>query len=122
MATIKGTVADDILNGTTSTDRLYGYEGNDILNAGTGNDSLDGGSGNDIMSGGSGNDTYIVDSADDVVSEDNGAGGDAGGKDTVKSAVDWTLGNYIERLTLTETAVRGTGNCCCLITDIDVGV
>ncbi|BAY64587.1 hypothetical protein NIES22_46860 [Calothrix brevissima NIES-22] len=111
MAKIKGTSLNDILNGGTGNDSIYGYQGNDVLNGGSGNDTLDGGTGDDTMSGGVGNDTYIVDSSSDIVSEDNGLGGDAGGsKDTVKSSVNWALGNYIENLTLTETAYSGIGN------------
>ncbi|MBD2356469.1 hypothetical protein H6G41_17860 [Tolypothrix sp. FACHB-123] len=78
MAKIKGTSLNDILNGGTGNDSLYGYQGNDVLNGGSGNDTLDGGTGDDTMSGGVGNDTYIVDSSSDIVSEDNGLGGDAG--------------------------------------------
>ena len=65
------------------------------------------------MLGGSGNDTYIVDSALDAVWETTVVGGaiDAGGIDTVQSAVSHTLGSFVENLTLTGiAAVNGTGN------------
>ncbi|MFN6487025.1 calcium-binding protein [Nostoc sp. DedQUE02] len=111
MATFKGTNGNDVLNGTASADIIYGYEGNDSLSGGASNDTLDGGTGNDTLKGGVGNDIYIVDTTEDIVSEDNGSGGDAGGIDTVKSSVSYTLGNYIENLILTgTTAINGYGN------------
>ncbi|QSJ19912.1 hypothetical protein JYQ62_15095 [Nostoc sp. UHCC 0702] len=111
MATIIGIDQPETLIGTIYNDNIKGKGGDDTLIGDSGNDTLDGGTGNDSLSGGSGNDTYIVDSTADIVSEDNGNGGDYGGVDTVKSSVDWTLGTYLENLTLTDTtAINGNGN------------
>ena len=88
--------------------------GNTLANDIRGNavaNTLDGGAGNDTLTGGAGNDTYIVDSGD-VVQESTDAGGtvDAGGIDSVQSAVNFTLGAFLENLTLTGTASNGAGN------------
>ena len=81
--------------------------GNSAIN-GTGNtlnNVLNGNSAANVLTGGAGNDTYVVGTGDTVV-EAAGAG-----TDTVKSAVTWTLGNYIENLVLTgNSAINGTGN------------
>ena len=58
------------------------------------------------MVGGLGNDTYVVDSAGDVVTETSGAGTDL----VNSSAASYTLDSNIENLTLTGTAITGTGN------------
>lgn len=73
---------------------------------------LDGGAGTDTMLGFEGNDTYIVDDAGDIAEEsDPDFGGDAGGTDTVRASVSYTLGIYIENLVLTgSAAINGTGN------------
>ncbi|MEB3355725.1 MAG: calcium-binding protein, partial [Synechococcales bacterium] len=70
-----------------------------------GDDTLDGGAGADTMLGGIGNDTYIVDNAGDVVTELANQG-----TDTVFASIDYTLGENLENLTLTGTAVKGVGN------------
>jgi Ca2+-binding RTX toxin-like protein len=67
---------------------------------------LDGGKGADYLEGGSGHDTYIVSEAEDVVVERHN-----GGHDTVQAGSDWTLGAYIEDLTiLAGGLINGTGN------------
>src|SRR5206468_9030569 len=66
---------------------------------------LDGGAGADTLIGGAGNDTYFVDSTGDVVTELASEG-----TDTVVSSVDSTLGANLENLTLTGSALSGTGN------------
>jgi Ca2+-binding RTX toxin-like protein len=90
----------DYLDGGDGDDRMYGQDGNDTLKGGTGNDYLDGGAGNDNMAGGTGNDIYIVAAAGDVTIENAD-----GGTDTVRSYVNWTLANNVERLEL-----QGSGN------------
>ena len=73
------------------------------------------------MKGLGGDDTYVVDSAGDIVDETRFSNvtiagvltsvvSDAGGIDTVKAGINYTLGDYVENLTLTGTAVNGTGN------------
>jgi len=76
---------------------------------GTGNklaNVLVGNAGNNVLTGGSGSDTYVVNNAGDQTIEQV-----AGGLDTVKASVSWTLANEAENLTLTgTTAINGTGN------------
>ncbi|MBD2628351.1 calcium-binding protein [Trichormus variabilis] len=109
--TIKGGAGNDVLFGGNEDDIINGDDGHDTIYAGESNDTLKGGTGNDTLYGEGGNDTYYVDSLEDVVSENNASGGDAGGFDTVRSSVSWTLGNYFENLVLTGTdAINATGN------------
>jgi predicted extracellular nuclease/2',3'-cyclic-nucleotide 2'-phosphodiesterase (5'-nucleotidase family)/Ca2+-binding RTX toxin-like protein len=82
--------------GSSQVDEILGGEGSDIL---------DGGLGADILKGGRGNDQYIVDNSGDSLAELVGDG-----NDTVQSSVNWTLGNNFENLTLTGSAIAGTGN------------
>jgi serralysin len=94
----------DKLAGTSGVDHLFGLDGNDTLSGGAGNDALDGGQGADMMLGRDGHDSYEVDNVGDAVIE-----GPNGGIDEVHSSIDYTLGTYVENLTLAgETA--GTGN------------
>jgi Ca2+-binding RTX toxin-like protein len=80
------------------------------LTGSAGNNTLDGGLGADNMAGGLGNDTYVVDNAGDVVIE--GATPNVGaGVDTIQSSISINaLAANVENLTLTGTAVTGTGN------------
>jgi Ca2+-binding RTX toxin-like protein len=84
--------------------------GNTLANVITGNGAdnvLNGGAGGlDDLRGLGGNDTYVVDDVTDTVTEVN-----AFGVDLVQSSVSFTLGNFIENLTLTgANAINGTGN------------
>jgi len=96
----------DNLYGGNGDDLLNGYFGNDYLNGGNGIDQLDGGLGADQMIGGSGDDTYIVNELGDTVTELLNEG-----TDSVLSFISYTLGDNVENLTLTGTAIlQGTGN------------
>ncbi|MCV9963372.1 hypothetical protein OIU34_15815 [Pararhizobium sp. BT-229] len=96
---------NDTLRGSANADVLLGYAGDDLMYGNGGGDTLDGGDGADIMIGGSGNTTYYVDNFYDAVVEFFG-----GGTDTVVSSIDYALGQAVDRLMLTATAVSGTGN------------
>lgn len=90
--------------------KTYSGTGNSQANSLTGNTArgniLNGGSGADTLTGGAGNDTYIVDNAGDVIQE---TGSDT--SDSVRSWLDWTLGDKLENLTLLGTKnLDGTGN------------
>jgi Ca2+-binding RTX toxin-like protein len=74
-----------------------------VITGNSGNNTLDGGTGADTLIGGGGNDTYIVDNAGDSVTGGSGT-------DTVLSSVSFTLSSAFENLTLTGTAISGTGN------------
>jgi Ca2+-binding RTX toxin-like protein len=100
-----GNAAANRLSGGLGDDTLAGLAGNDTLGGGGGNDRLNGGTGADSMAGGTGNDTYIVDLAGDSVTEAAGAG-----LDTAVASVSHTLAANVEALTLTGTALTGTGN------------
>lgn len=93
------------LTGTAQDDTLDGGAGADTLNGGAGDDSLNGGAGADSMNGGDGDDIYMVDDAKDVVVDSA-----ASTNDWVMASVNYTLGGGIEKLTLTGTALSGTGN------------
>lgn len=85
---------------------LIGNNANNTLNGGAGSDRLDGGLGSDTMVGGLGDDTFVVNQTGDVVTENFNEG-----TDTVESAITYTLGSYVENLTLTGTAnINGNGN------------
>ncbi|MEJ6486264.1 Calx-beta domain-containing protein [Nostoc punctiforme UO1] len=112
--TLRNNVEWLTLNGTTDingtgnslNNSITGNSGNNTLTGNNGNDTLNGGDGNDTMLGGVGNDTYIIDSLGDVVIESANQG-----TDSVTASITYTLGNNVERLTLTGTAnIDGTGN------------
>lgn len=81
------------------------------LISGAGNDSLNGGAGADWMSAGAGNDVYIVDDADDVVSELAGAGS---GTDTIRTMLTTyslaALSNVESLSFIGSGAFNGAGN------------
>ena len=103
---IIGTDYDDLLTGSESEDWITALAGSDTIYAYGGNDIVDGGTDADTMYGGHGDDLYVVDNINDHVIEN----GDEG-VDEVESSVSYTLGNYVENLTLTGAAnVNATGN------------
>lgn len=104
---IRGNVAANLLKGGGGHDSLAGDTGDDTLLGGAGNDTLEGGAGKDSLVGGAGDDVYIVDDYNaDTVSEVGGSG-----YDRVMAPWDWTLGEGIERLSLTGTLdAWGFGN------------
>jgi Ca2+-binding RTX toxin-like protein len=104
---IKQSVNPTPINGTNGNDNLIGTSANDTLNGFSGNDTLNGGAGIDTLIGGSGNDTYVVDTTTDIITEVLN-----GGIDTIQSSVTYTIASLtnVENLTLTETAISGTGN------------
>ena len=106
--TMRGNEGANILNGAGGNDVLFGGAGGDDLVGGEGNDFLDGGTGADDLAGGVGNDTYVVDDANDVITEEAGAG-----IDTVSTALSYSLATRanIENIVLTGTGtVNATGN------------
>jgi Ca2+-binding RTX toxin-like protein len=97
---------NDVLWGGKDNDTMYGGEGTDVLKGFGGSDFLDGGDQADTMWGGTGNDTYRVDNAGDVVVEFAGEG-----SDTVWASIDYTLGDQVENLSLSNIGgLNGTGN------------
>ncbi|KEO89085.1 hypothetical protein EH31_13685 [Erythrobacter longus] len=102
---LTGGAGDDIIDGSGGDDELFGNEGQDTLRGGDGKDLLDGGADADSLEGGLGDDTYVVDSAGDTITEAADAG-----IDRVEAAIDYTLSDSIEELTLTGSAISGTGN------------
>lgn len=97
---------NDNLDGTDGTDRLYGDAGNDVLTGGSSANTLDGGTGIDTMTGGAGSDSYYVDETADKIVELA-----AGGTDTVRSTVSYTLSDNVENIIQIGTgAINATGN------------
>ncbi|MGZ8189611.1 MAG: VCBS domain-containing protein [Methylococcaceae bacterium] len=97
---------DGFGNGLRNT--IFGNTANNTLNGYDGADTLNGGLGADTLIGGLGNDIYFVDNTGDVVTETSSLTTEI---DKVNSSIDYTLGNYVENLTLTGTlAINGSGN------------
>src|SRR5882724_1227494 len=105
------TLAANVENLVLLAGALFG-NGNGLNNVITGNDAFNtlfGGAGADTLVGGKGNDIYYVDDAKDVVTEVAGVGS---GTDEIATTVSYTLGAYVENLTLMPGAgsISGTGN------------
>lgn len=93
-------------NGNALANVITGNSGKNALIGGDGNDTLNGGQNLDTMTGGNGDDLYYVDNLGDSVVE-----ADAGGIDTVRASVTYSLSDTIENLVLTGgNPVNGTGN------------
>lgn len=104
------TLGANVENLTLSGSDNIGATGNTLSNQLVGNagdNLIDGGGGDDRMLGGRGNDRYVVDSLGDKVIEYAN-----NGMDTVLSSLtNYSLGAYVENLTLTgSAAINGTGN------------
>ncbi len=97
-------VEDLVLTGTADING-GGNALDNHLTGNIGNNVLNGKRGADIMAGDDGDDLYVVDDASDVVTE-----AASEGNDTVKSAIDYTLGAHVEHLTLVDRAAAGAGN------------
>ncbi|WP_225205884.1 hypothetical protein [Novosphingobium huizhouense] len=110
-AVARGRIENLTLTGSAAINGTGNYLANTIIGNAAAN-LLDGRGGADMLRGGAGNDTYVVDNAADQVLETVSASdaGDAGGIDTVRAAVSFTLGAYVENLVLTGSAQGGTGN------------
>lgn len=102
---ITGNVANNVLTGLDGDDKLNGMDGADTLIGGAGADKLVGGPGADRMEGGAGDDYYVVDNIGDVVVEAAGAG-----RDHVVATISYRMPANVERLTLSDGALNGTGN------------
>ena len=100
-----GGAGNDTLEGGEHADRLEGGEGDDLLEGGTENDILNGDAGADRLVGGAGYDTYYVDNVGDVIVDSFALGGGS-----VRSSVDWALGDGLTWLVLSGDAVLGRGN------------
>ncbi|HRX36377.1 MAG TPA: calcium-binding protein [Aestuariivirga sp.] len=90
--------------GTNLGNVITGNAEDNVLEGLGGNDTLDGGAGADDMTGGAGADTYYVDNVGDTVTELINQG-----KDLVIASVNYTLSDYVDDLTLVDTAIVGTG-------------
>ncbi len=88
-----GRATREVIRSLAGDDTVYAHGGNESVYGGGGNDRLFGDSGNDALLGGADNDTYVVASANDcaVVTITLVSTTDAGGIDTVQSAVSLSL-------------------------------
>lgn len=86
-------------------DQLKGLVG--IIDRGTAsNDTLDADTGPDTLIGGAGDDVYVINNLGDVIKEVASEG-----TDQALASVSYSLGNHVEKLTLTgSSSINGTGN------------
>ncbi|HEU5018687.1 MAG TPA: calcium-binding protein [Pseudolabrys sp.] len=108
--TLSGNELDNRITGGTGDDALVGGAGDDFLIGNTGDledfGVSDANIGDDAMAGGAGNDIYLVDNADDTVTENAGEG-----IDEVRVMIgDYTLGANVENLTAYHGGENLTGN------------
>ena len=110
------TLGNNLENGRITRVGGGSLTGNELVNTLIGSaaiDTLDGGAGVDTLQGGAGSDLYFVDQTGDKVVETTTLGGstDAGGRDLVRSTASYTLGAFVEDLTLLGSgAINATGN------------
>jgi Ca2+-binding RTX toxin-like protein len=72
VATIVGTVGNDVLTGTAGNDVIHGLGGNDTIFGLGGNDIICGGQGNDTLNGGRGNDKLFGERGNDKLFGERG--------------------------------------------------
>jgi hypothetical protein len=110
-ATLSWTLAANLENLTLLGSKKFSAIGNNLNNTLTGNNAtnvLDGGAGTDTLNGGAGNDVYVVDRVNDSIQETQTSSTEI---DSVRSFVDWSLGDNLENLTLLGTRnLDGNGN------------
>lgn len=120
-SSVSYTLASNVENLVLTGSSAINATGNALNNQLTGNGAaniLNGAAGADTLLGGAGNDTYVVDDANDVIYETSTVTSviDAGGVDLVQVAIatsggSYSLGQFIEKATLTNTvAFNLTGN------------
>ena len=108
-ASISYTLGDNLENLTLTGTAHINSTGNTLDNViigNSGNNRIDGGAGDDILQGSAGDDIYVIDNTGDQVIEKPNEG-----VDTVEAFTTYTLGDSVEKLTLTGSAnINGTGN------------
>ncbi|MEM7765982.1 MAG: calcium-binding protein [Pseudomonadota bacterium] len=103
---LNGNGAANVLMGLGGSDTLNGNGGDDTLHGGDCDDFLNGGSGSDTLIGGDGGDRYTLNDANDTIIE---LASDSG-IDTMRSSIDATIVDNVERLVLIGSALEATGN------------